>query len=290
MTGVQTCALPISAYDYANTITLSGLSGSLQNVTQIGNTTTLGITAAAFQLNLASAITVSQGQMAWNPFDLTVDVGVAHGLTLQLGQEQYIRVKAASDITIGQAVMFAGADGEHILAAPNDMSTTGYKSEWFIGIAPHSFVRNEFGYVTTFGRVSGLNTLAFTVGDILFANPLVVGGLTNVEPEAPYKNIYVAAVTKRAGGDGHLMVRPPIVPSLDNLNDVYIDGVTDGAVLSYITANTRWEDVTRSSITEPGFSKANAAFLQANTPSYTDRKSTRLNSSHIPLSRMPSSA
>ena len=220
---------------------------------------------SAVQLNLTSAITVSQGQMAWNPQDLTVDVGMANGVTLQLGQEQYIKVKASAAITDGQAVMFTGANGEHILAAPNDMSVAGYRSEWFIGVATQDIALNGFGYITTFGKVHNVNTLAFAEGNILYADPLVVGGLTNTEPEAPNKNITVAAVTKRAGGDGHIMVRPQTVPSLDNLNDVYI-GTTpgNGNLLTYVTANTRWEDVSRTVITEPAFAKANAAFLQAN--------------------------
>ena len=181
--------------------------GTLQQVTTQGNTTTLGITTAAVQLNLTSAVTVSTGQMAWNPDDLTVDVGMANGVTLQLGQEQYIKVKASEDISDGQTVMFSGADGEHILAAPNNMSITGYKPEWFIGIATQSIARNGFGYITTFGKVHNVNTLAWTEGDILYADPDVVGGLTNVEPVAPHKNIFVAAVTKRAGGDGHIIDR-----------------------------------------------------------------------------------
>ena len=149
--------------------------GTLQQVTENGNTTTLGITTAAVRLNLTSAVTVSQGQMAWNAEDLTVDVGMANGVTLQLGQEQYIKVKASEDISDGQTVMFSGADGEHILAARCNTAVSGFKPEWFIGVATQDLVRNGFGYVTTFGKVHNLNTLAYSEGDILYVDANKIG-------------------------------------------------------------------------------------------------------------------
>jgi hypothetical protein len=247
----------------ASDITVSGAVGTLQQVTTAGNTTTLGITAASVKLNLTSAVTVTQGQMAWNPQDLTVDIGMANGVVLQVGQEQYIKVKASADITNGQTVMFTGVNGEHILAAPNNMASAGYRPEFFIGIATQSIARNDFGYITIFGKVHDVNTLAFTEGDILYVDPHVVGGVTNIEPVAPHFNIMVAAVTKRAGGDGHVMVRPSWRPSLSQLNDVAIIGVADDNLLQYNTANSRWENVTIASVIEPSFSKANSATLLA---------------------------
>ena len=220
----------------------SGIFGSLQNVTQIGNTTTLGITTSALQLNLTSAVTVSQGQMAWNAADLTVDVGMGNGVTLQLGQEQYIKVKASEDISDGQTVMFSGADGEHILAARCNTAVSGFKPEWFIGVATQDLVRNGFGYITTFGKVHGLNTLAFAEGDILYVDANNVGAMVNTPPTLPRPQITVAAVTKRAGGDGHIMVRPTFTSTT--------------AINTYMNVMA-------------AFDKANSAGVAANTPSYT---------------------
>jgi hypothetical protein len=250
-------SLAQAAYDYANT--LSGNVATLQQVTTAGNTTTRGMTTSTLAFDLTSANTVTTGQMAWNAADLTVDVGMDNGVTLQLGQEQYIKIKAGEAIADGEAVMFGGADGEHIIGLRNNMSATGYIPEWFIGIATQNFTNNQFGYVTVFGKVNKLNTLAYTEGDILYADPSVIGGLTKTEPSAPNYNIVVAAVTKRAGGDGHLMVRPTWRSSLSNLNDVQITNVADNNLMKYISANSRWENVTSSSVIEPAFAKANTA-------------------------------
>jgi len=215
-----------------------GSVGTLQQVTTAGNTTTRGITTAAVQLNLTSAITVTQGQMAWNPADLTVDIGMANGVTLQVGQEQYIKVKASENITNGQAVMFAGVNGEHILAARCNTAVSGFRPEWFIGVATQNLSINGFGYITVFGKVHDINTLAWQEGDILYADANVVGGLTTSMPTLPRPQITVASVTKRAGGDGHLMVRPTFEPTL--------------AVSARLHA-------------EAGFNQANTAFDKANS-------------------------
>ena len=211
---------------------------TLATVTNRGNVTTNGITinnanANFFAVNTAANFTVTTGQIAWNPADLTFDMGMANGVTLQVGQEQYVKVKAGSAISDGQAVMFAGVSGEHIIAVPNNALATGYKPEWFIGIATQDLAHNAFGYITVFGKVHNVNTLAYTAGDILYADPLTVGGLTNTEPAAPYPHIVVAAVTKRAGGDGHILVRPTWRPSLSQISDTSIVSPTAGQVLTY---------------------------------------------------------
>jgi hypothetical protein len=263
-------SLAQAAYDYANT--LSGNVSTLQQVTTAGNTTTRGMTTSTLAFNLTSANTVTTGQMAWNAADLTVDIGMANGVTLQVGQEQYIKIKAGEAIADGEAVMFGGATGEHIIGLRNNMSATGYIPEWFIGVATQNFALNEFGYVTVFGKINGLNTLAYTVGDILYADPAVIGGLTKVEPQAPNLHIIVAAVTKRAGGDGHILVRPSFRPKLSNLSDVQITNIANNNLIKYNSANSRFENVSASSVIEPAYAQANSAlsiaqsaFAQANT-------------------------
>lgn len=226
-----------------STLTSGGAEAdTLHTVTSRGNVTSNPITVRSananyFSVNTSANYTVTTGQIAWNSADLTFDMGMANGVTLQVGQEQYIKVKAGSTITNGQAVMFAGANGEHIIAVPNNVSTPGYIPEWFIGIATQDIATNGFGYITTFGKVHNVNTLAWTEGDILYVDPLNVGELTNTEPQAPYPNIVVAAVTKRAGGDGHLMVRPTWRSDIHQLNDVAINGAVPGQVLVFDSGN-----------------------------------------------------
>jgi hypothetical protein len=173
---------------------------TLDTVTDRGNTTTNDITVGDITtdkviVNTSAGATVTTGQIAWNTADLTFDMGMANGVTLQVGQEQYIKVKAYEAISDGQAVMFAGADGEHILARKYDPTVNGFIPEWFIGVATQDLAHNAFGYITVFGKVNALNTLAYTVGDLLYADNATPGALTNVAPSDPNPQIVVAAVT-----------------------------------------------------------------------------------------------
>lgn len=238
----------VLAYNAANAkweatiVTGGGTIPTLHQVTNRGNVTTNGITVNNanvdwLAINTSASHDVTTGEIAWNNADLTFNMGMANGVVLQVGQELYIKIKAANAITNGKTVMFVGADGEHILGSHCDTRSPGFRPEFFIGVATQDISKNGFGYVTTFGKVHNVNTLAFAAGNVLFADPTVVGGLTTTEPQAPDINIMVAAVTKRAGGDGHLMVRPSARSKLSELNDVAFNGTTQGQALVFDGGN-----------------------------------------------------
>lgn len=235
-------------------VTLSGSGAevdTLDSVTDRGNTTTNGITvgnatADYFQLDItpATAPTITTGMLAWNNQDKTFDMGLLNGVILQAGQEMHMYVKAYETISDGQAVMFAGAEGENILVRKYDPSVVGFIPEWFVGVATQNLAHNAFGYVTVYGKVRGLNTNAYNNGDILYANNAVVGGLTSTPPSPGNPHIIVAAVTKKSGGDGHIMVRPNIRPGLGDLPDVNITSPSNGQVLKYDSTLGYWANAT----------------------------------------------
>lgn len=185
-----------------------------------------------YEVNVNANHAVSLGQMAWNPQALTFDIGLTNGMVLQVGQETVMRVKASGAIAKGDAVMFAGASGENILAAKNDPTVPNYIPEWFIGVAPFAISNNGFGYITIYGLVEGLN-ITYDAGTILYTNPSVPGGLTSTQPLPPNDVILAAAVTKKSSGDGHIMVRPTWRPKLSTLSDVEHNNPTTGDVLYY---------------------------------------------------------
>ena len=228
---------------------------TLDEVTTQGNTTTNDITIGSatadyFAVNTTAGYTVTTGQIAWNSADLTFDMGMANGVTLQVGQEQYIKVKADNVISDGQVVMFAGATGEHILGTPSNLSSPGFRPEYIIGVATQNIAKNSFGYITTFGKVHGLNTQAFNLGDLLYASPTSTGSFTTTEPQPPYSSILIATVAKKSASDGHILVRPTYRFDLRQLNDVYTTSPTDGQTL--IFQNNVWynRNITSANVTE----------------------------------------
>lgn len=249
---------------------------TLDTVTTRGNTTNnsifvYGATANYFAVNTSTTHTVSAGEIAWNASDLTFDMGLDNGIVLQVGQEQLMKVKAYEAITIGQAVMFAGVNGEHIQVRKYDPTVAGFIPEWYVGVATQTLTHNEFGYVTIYGKVHNVNTLAWSAGDILYAgnggNP---GALTNIEPTDPSIQIIVAVVTKVAGGDGHIFVRPTWRDSLHLLSDVTLTSPANGQVLMYVSSSNTWTNQTISGFQTTAGLSANVATLTSNNTLYLD--------------------
>lgn len=214
--------------------------GALQSV-DLGE---WGIKADYFEVAETPVEAVDARKIVWNPIDGTFDMGLLNGVTLQAGQEINFYGKATEPIANGEAVMFAGSQGDHLLIAQADPAAINANPEYFIGVATQDFTINEFGYVTVFGKVRTLNTSAYTLPTILWFNSgsIIPGALTTVEPTAPNVKIRVAAVVRVHATQGSIMVRPDIAPKLSNLSDVYVDDIQDKHITIWDEANLRWKN------------------------------------------------
>lgn len=125
----------------------------------------------------------------------------------------YPQIKASGAISKGDVVMFAGADGNNIIGTKATSVAVNANPKVIMGVAYQNIVNNGFGYVKWFGLLEGVNTNSYNVGDLLYFNHAVAGGLTNVKPTLASGNlaISIAAVVKKSGGDGHIVVRPTLV-------------------------------------------------------------------------------
>lgn len=197
------------------------------------------------------------GRLYWDRADhsKTLALGMAGGSVIQqIGEELYYRVKASSAITNGQVVMFTGSVGASggLTAAP----ATGLlpdQSSYVMGIATESIASNNWGYVTYFGVVRGIDTTggaeAWVDGEILYYNPLVTGGLTKNKPAAPNPVVIVAAVI-HAASNGSLFVRPAYGSVLGGSDgNVSFSSLTDGDMIVYDGALQYWKNVAQSTIT-----------------------------------------
>ena len=205
-----------------------------------GNVLANNVTANIYSVNTAVSPTVTTGQIAWSATERTFNMGMVNDTILQVGQEEFIVVKAGEDLVEGQTVMFGGADGNNIIGIPCNTNAPGFKPDWFIGIATQPIARNNFGYITVFGKVRNLDTSAWTAGTILYQSTTTPGALTEVEPDAPGPKITVAAVAKVSAGDGHLMVRPTPKPGIHELSDVYANAATATSNQYFIHDTNGW--------------------------------------------------
>lgn len=146
------------------------------------------------------------GRANWNSIDDTLEIDHSGGVVQQVGEETYARVtnSTGSDFNNGDLIGLTGSGttvGKYIA---NGSSPPIYA----IGLATQVIANGERGRLTVYGRVRGLNTSNYIVGDVVYANPAIAGGLTNIKPTAPNIVIPVGVVTSVSATDGEIFVRP----------------------------------------------------------------------------------
>ena len=152
-------------------------------------------------------------RLAWNDDNQTLDLGMEYDVVQQIGLEYYARVENMTGVMIpnGTVVGFAGVGANNVLSVTPYLADGTLSSLYILGVLTHDLPDSgEVGYCTTWGHVRGIDTSAFSVGDILYASPTVAGAFTATKPTAPDNVIPVAAVLAADATNGEIFVRPTI--------------------------------------------------------------------------------
>ena len=153
------------------------------------------------------------GRMGWNQTEQTLDIGMDYGVTQNIGLELYARVENTTGVTIpnGTVVGFAGVGANNTLAVTPYVADGTVPTLYILGVMTHDLPNaGEIGYCTVWGHVRDMDTSAFSVGDLLYADPATPGGFTATKPTAPDAVIPVAAVLAVDATAGEIFVRPTI--------------------------------------------------------------------------------
>ena len=107
-------------------------------------------------------------------------------INVKIGQDEIVRVinNTGVDIAKGKAVYVTGAinDFPSIALAKADTFETVYTTA---GLTSNYIANGDYGYVTVRGLYGGLNTAAFSVGDIVHVSPDSAGELVAYSPTYP---------------------------------------------------------------------------------------------------------
>jgi hypothetical protein len=199
--------------------------------------------------DLTAGVDPANGEMAWANDDRlkTVVVGI-NGDNFYLFEDQIFRVRASSNITKGQVVMFSGTLGASggLEGAP----ATGLlpdQSNYILGISKDTFTTGNWGNIQYFGEVKGIDTTGgaenWVQGDVLYYNPAVTGGLTKNKPTAPNAIAVVAAVVYVSSNNGIVFVRPTYGSVLGGTDgNVQFGTLAGNDFVVYNSTNQRWEN------------------------------------------------
>ena len=211
-------------------------------------------TVSALAFALDAAIAPAPGHLTWDADEGTLVLGKPGGIRNYIGQETMLLCRNNSNsiaIPKGTGLMYAGTVGNsgRLKVAPMVANGT-FPGYVFFGVADQTIPGGSDGYVTTFGKIKGLNTSAYQDGDILWCNPATPGGFTTTEPAAPNLKLAVAAVI-RATNNGSIFVRWSTGNRLADLHDVEANGnKAAGDILDWNATAGRWEATARLTLLE----------------------------------------
>lgn len=203
------------------------------------------------QFRDGDSVEAAEARIWWSLQEQCLNVGLPDGVVLQVGQEQFFPpVKNDSGVVIpnGAVVMATGSQGDRVTIAKAVTDGT-YASDYMIGIATHDIpIGSDSGKVTTFGYVRDLDTSAWVIGTILYADPATAGGLTSTQPDPPAFRSPIAMVVRQQQNTGRIIVRMSQGSTLGSSDsNVKITNPQANDVLMF-TANGYWENVPFSSV------------------------------------------
>lgn len=167
------------------------------------------------------------GSQYWDDDEKTLSTVLGGGVVGQHFREMYVYGKNTSGVTIanGQAVSINSAGGSFTTFEPTDIGDDDI-AKAFVGVATQEILNNAFGFITTRGVVRGLDTSAFSDGDILYVDSSA-GDLVNTLPiDASQYVIRVGIVEYAHATNGRINIQPTIYPKLQDLSGI------DGTALS----------------------------------------------------------
>lgn len=252
---------------------LSFASGTLSNptsgtVTQVTTTAPLGVTSGTTTpaLTITQATTLTDGYLSstdWNTFKNKVSsVASADGSVSVTTTSNAVDLAVASSpqaatvvmtvynntgstLTTGTVVYIQSASG-NLPYVNKALATSDATSLETLGIVKSDITNLSSGSVVTSGIVTGINTAAYSAGQILYLSATTAGALTPTAPSSPNHLVYVAVVVN-AAASGSLLVNIKTSLDLHELDDVTITSPANGQTIIYDATNQIWVNNTLTS-------------------------------------------
>ena len=189
-------------------------------------------TVAGLQLDTVNPAADATGRIVWNDGD-EVPAFISNGVRVDLGLETLARARnvTGSEIPKGTAVCIVGAAANRISIAPSDRTQPGSACRT-LGVTLEAIPNNNFGKVSTFGLVRGLDTSAFSEGDELFVGA-TPGSLSATPPPPGERRLIVGYAVTINPSQGQLFVTLRRGLRVSEIDDTDIDTPADGETLVY---------------------------------------------------------
>jgi hypothetical protein len=251
------------------------IEGDLNNITSISTPDFIEFDTTY----VSPSAGLPKGSLYWNNEDQTLDLVLENEVVLNLGQEEHyppVINNSGVQINRGELVMVTSIQGDK-LAIAKAVTDGSVPFDYIIGVAAHDILDGEDeATILKFGYINPVNTNSYAVGTILYPNPAVAGGLTDVQPDAPGYRIPIAIVTNQGTG-GRILVRMASPSRLgESDSNVKFSGLENEDILVYNSASSLWVNNNIQN-----YINTASAAAYASASAYTDAEISSLTTSDI---------
>jgi len=216
----------------------STIQGSVPTIDDNGK-----ILADAFALDTTPTTTGGTGVIIWDSTESAPSVGFNANVLGKLGVDQHVQVynQTGSTIAKRKVVRQSGSSGTR-LKVDLALADGDPNSATTIGITAESISNNSSGFIITAGLLTGVNTIAFTEGDVLWLSSTSSGDITNVRPTQPNHGVRLGYCIKSSAGAGIIYVDVLNGFELEELHDVLLSSPVDNSFLVYESSSSLWKN------------------------------------------------
>jgi hypothetical protein len=216
----------------------STIQGSVPTIDDNGK-----ILADAFEFDTTPTTTGGTGVIIWDSTESAPSVGFNANVLGKLGVDSHVQVynQTGSTIAKRKVVRQSGSSGTR-LKVDLALADGDPNSATTIGITAESISNNSSGFIITAGLLTGVNTSAFTEGDVLWLSSTSSGDITNVRPTQPAHGVRIGYCIKSSAGAGIIYVDILNGFELEELHDVLITSPADNSFLVYESSSSLWKD------------------------------------------------
>jgi hypothetical protein len=216
----------------------STIQGSVPTIDDNGK-----ILADAFAFDTTPTTTGGTGVIIWDSTESAPSVGFNANVLGKLGVDSHVQVynQTGSTIAKRKVVRQSGSSGTR-LKVDLALADGDPNSATTIGITAESISNNSSGFIITAGLLTGVDTIAFTEGDVLWLSSASSGDITNVRPTQPAHGVRIGYCIKSSAGAGVIYVDILNGFELEELHDVLITSPADNSFLVYESSSSLWKD------------------------------------------------
>jgi len=216
----------------------STIQGSVPTIDDNGK-----ILADAFAFDTTPTTTGGTGVIIWDSTESAPSVGFNANVLGKLGVDSHVQVynQTGSTIAKRKVVRQSGSSGTR-LKVDLALADGDPNSATTIGITAESISNNSSGFIITAGLLTGVDTIAFTEGDVLWLSSTSSGDITNVRPTQPNHGVRIGYCIKSSAGAGIIYVDILNGFELEELHDVLITSPADNSFLVYESSSSLWKD------------------------------------------------